>query len=83
MGQLKDRYPQMYLSTEQFCAPAPEALVPVGAVAELPLPGSRAFSGFGCFMALATVDHVPRPLVLVRTDQAAEGEHVPDADGRP
>lgn len=58
-----------------------------GDEAELLVLGSRAFSGFGGFMAgsvaLATVAHAARPVVLVRADQTLEDEHEPDAEGRP
>ncbi|QOV33732.1 universal stress protein [Streptomyces ferrugineus] len=84
---LGERYPQVSLSTEQIARAAPEALVDAGADAELLVLGSRAFSGFGGFMAgsvaQATVARVARPVVLVRADQSLADEHVPDADGRP
>ncbi|MEU0649451.1 universal stress protein [Streptomyces umbrinus] len=87
MDQLNEHYPQVYLSADQISRPAADALVSAGAEAELMVLGSRAFSGFGGFMAgsvaLATVAHVTRPVVLVRADQTLEDEHMPDADGRP
>jgi len=87
VDQVNERYPQVYLSAEQIARPAAEALVSAGTEAELLVLGSRAFSGFGGFMAgsvaLATVAHVPRPVVLVRADESPEAEHMPDADGRP
>ncbi|WP_367325267.1 universal stress protein [Streptomyces sp. HUAS ZL42] len=87
MDRLHERYPQVALSAEQIALPAVDALVSAGSEADLLVLGSRAFSGFGGFMAgsvaLATVAHVPRPVVLVRADQTLEDEHVPDAKGGP
>ncbi|KUO17730.1 universal stress protein [Streptomyces dysideae] len=87
MDQLNERYPQVYLSGDQIARPASDALVEAGDEAELLVLGSRAFSGFGGFMAgsvaLMTVAHATRPVVLVRADQTLEDEHTPDAEGRP
>ncbi|MFD5256332.1 universal stress protein [Streptomyces bobili] len=87
MDRLNERYPQVYLSGEQIARSAPDALVTAGNEAELLVLGSRAFSGFGGFMAgsvaLLTVAHVTRPVILVRADQTIEEEHLPDAEGRP
>ncbi|MFI1566512.1 universal stress protein [Streptomyces sp. NPDC020490] len=87
LDRLNEQYPQVYLSGEQIARPAAEALVSAGDGAELLVLGSRAFSGFGGFMAgsvaLATVAHVRRPVVLVRAERTAADEHVPDAGGRP
>ncbi|MCZ4602763.1 universal stress protein [Streptomyces sp. Lzd4kr] len=87
MDRLNERCPQVYLSAEQISRPAADALVAAGDEAELLVLGSRAFSGFGGFMAgsvaLATVARTVRPVVLVRADQTLEGEHEPDAEGRP
>ncbi|MFI7413456.1 universal stress protein [Streptomyces sp. NPDC049627] len=86
MDRLNERYPQVYLSAEQISRPAADALVAASDEAELLALGSRAFSGFGGFLAgsvaLATVAHVARPVVLVRADQTLEDEHLPDAEGR-
>ncbi|MES5819834.1 universal stress protein [Streptomyces sp. RG80] len=86
MDQINERYPQVYMSADQISRPAAEALVAAGDEAELLVLGSRAFSGFGGFMAgsvaLATVAHVARPVVLVRADQTPDDEHAPDAEGR-
>ncbi|MDF3148046.1 universal stress protein, partial [Streptomyces sp. T21Q-yed] len=87
MDRLNERYPQVYLSAEQISRPAADALVAAGDEAELLVLGSRAFSGFGGFMAgsvaLATVAHAARPVVLVRADQILEDDHEPDAEGLP
>ncbi|WP_155056048.1 universal stress protein [Streptomyces blattellae] len=87
LDRLNERYPQVYLSAEQISRPASDALVAAGDESELLVLGSRAFSGFGGFMAgsvaLMTVAHVARPVVLVRADQTVEDEHVPDPEGRP
>ncbi|AZQ39478.1 universal stress protein [Streptomyces cyaneochromogenes] len=87
MDRLNERYPQVYLSAEQISKQAADALVAAGDEAELLVLGSRAFSGFGGFLAgsvaLATVARATRPAVLVRADQTLEDEHEPDAEGRP
>ncbi|MGQ4388663.1 universal stress protein [Streptomyces sp. SAS_270] len=87
MDRLNERYPQVCLSAEQIARPAAEALVAAGAEGELLVLGSRAFSGLGGFMAgsvaLATVAHVTRPVILVRADRTAEDDHAPDEEGRP
>ncbi len=86
LDRLNERYPQVYLSAEQIPRPAPDAMVAAGDESELLVLGSRAFSGLGGLMAgsvaLATVAHVTRPVVLVRADQALEDEHEPDEAGR-
>ncbi|MHC3472683.1 universal stress protein [Streptomyces sp. 7R007] len=87
MDRLGEQYPQVFMSATQVPRPAAEALVTAATEAELLVLGSRAFSGFGGFMAgsvaLATVAHVRRPVVLVRALTTAEDEYVPDAAGRP
>ncbi|MFI8536486.1 universal stress protein [Streptomyces aquilus] len=87
LERLGESYPQVRLSADQVPNSAPEALVAVADEAELLVLGSRAFSGFGGFMAgsvaLATVARATRPVVLVRAHQRPESEHLPDAEGRP
>ncbi|PWI13263.1 stress-inducible protein [Streptomyces sp. Act143] len=87
LDRLGESYPQVRLSADQVPHSAPDALVAVGDEAELLVLGSRAFSGFGGFMAgsvaLATVARVTRPVVLVRAHQRLESEHLPDAGGGP
>ncbi|MFJ9898278.1 universal stress protein [Streptomyces sp. NPDC091280] len=87
MDRVNERYPQVCLSADQIARPAAEALVQAGAQGELLVLGSRAFSGFGGFMAgsvaLAAVARATGPVVLVRADWRPEDEHVPDAGGRP
>ncbi|ANS70130.1 hypothetical protein SLINC_7906 [Streptomyces lincolnensis] len=86
MDRISERYPQLYLSADQISRPAADALVAAGDDSEMLVLGSRAFSGFGGFMAgsvaLATVAHVTRPVILVRADQTIEDEHLPDEEGR-
>ncbi len=86
MDRLNERCPQVHLSADQVSRPAADALVAAGDEAELLVLGSRAFSGFGGFMAgsvaLATVARVTRPVVLVRADQTLEDEHTQDAEHR-
>lgn len=87
MDRLSERYPQVYLSAEQIARPPADALVSAGEEAELLVLGSRAFSGVGGFLAgsvaLATVAHATRPVVLVRADETPASERVPDAGGVP
>ncbi|MFJ9535881.1 universal stress protein [Streptomyces sp. NPDC101225] len=87
MDQLNERHPQVYLSAEQVARPAVDALVEAAAESELLVLGSRAFSGFGGYMAgsvaLSTVARATRPVVLVRADRTPEDEHLPDAAGLP
>lgn len=87
MAQINERYPKLYLSAEQIPRPAAESLVAAGDAGEMLVLGSRAFSGFGGFLAgsvaLQTVTRTERPVVLVRADQTVEDEHVLDAEGRP
>lgn len=87
LDRLGESYPQVRLSADQVPNSAPDALVAAADEAELLVLGSRAFSGFGGFMAgsvaLATVARATRPVVLVRAHQRLESEHLPDADGRP
>ena len=87
MDRVNERYPQVYLSAEQIARPASDALVAAGAEGELLVLGSRAFSGFGGFLAgsvaLATVARVPRPVVLVRADETPASERMPGSDGKP
>jgi nucleotide-binding universal stress UspA family protein len=87
VDRLNERYPQVSLSAEHVSRPATDALIEAGDEAELLVLGSRAFSGFGGFMAgsvaLVTVARVARPVVLVRAGQSADDKHGPDARGRP
>ncbi|MEU9733890.1 universal stress protein [Streptomyces sp. NPDC048002] len=84
--RLTERFPRVRLSTEQIARPAPEALCAAGAESALLVLGSRAFSGLGGFLAgsvaLATVAHVTRPVVLVRAGRTGEDEHEPDDASR-
>jgi nucleotide-binding universal stress UspA family protein len=85
MDQLNERHPQVHLRAEQVSRPAVDALTEAGAEAELLVLGSRAFSGFGGYMAgsvaLATVGRATRPVVLVRADRTPGDEHLPTAEG--
>ncbi|MGR3867481.1 universal stress protein [Streptomyces graminifolii] len=85
MDRVNERYPQVYLSAEQISRPPAEALATADAEAELLVLGSRAFSGFGGFLAgsvaSATVARVTRPVVLVRADETPASERLPESDG--
>ncbi|WP_329267820.1 universal stress protein [Streptomyces sp. NBC_01451] len=86
MDRVDERYPQVRLSAELLARPAADALAAEGAEAELLVLGSRAFSGFGGFMAgsvaSATVARATRPVVLVRAGRTLDDEYLPDAEGR-
>ncbi|MFE2889562.1 universal stress protein [Streptomyces sp. NPDC059272] len=87
MDRVNERYPQVYLSAEQISRPPAEALATADAEAELLVLGSRAFSGFGGFLAgsvaSATVARVTRPVVLVRADETPASERLPESGGAP
>ncbi|WP_405848118.1 universal stress protein [Streptomyces sp. NBC_01518] len=87
LDRVNERYPQVYLSAEQISRPPADALVAAGAEGELLVLGSRAFSGFGGFLAgsvaLATVARATRPVVLVRADETSASERMPGTDGSP
>ncbi|MFF4541863.1 universal stress protein [Streptomyces aureus] len=85
MDRLSERYPQVYMRSEQISRPAADALVTTAAEGELLVLGSRAFSGVGGFLAgsvaLATIARLTGPAVLVRADSTSESEREPVAAG--
>ncbi|MDQ0958145.1 nucleotide-binding universal stress UspA family protein [Streptomyces sp. B4I13] len=87
MDRLTERYPQVYISAEQLRLSPARALESEAEEAELLVLGSQGFGAVGGFfagsVAMATVAHVQRPVVLVRAGNRAEDERFPDADGRP
>ena len=76
--------PEVQLSDEQVEGPATAALLKVADQAELTVLGSRGLSGFTGFLvgsvALGVVARATRPVVLVRADEEAADEHLPDQD---
>ncbi|MGW1627189.1 universal stress protein [Streptomyces sp. NPDC002172] len=83
---LSERYPQLYIAAEQVHRQPAPALLAEAADAELLVIGSRRTGGGSGFMsgsvALATVAHVDRPVVLVRGGETAADEHLPDGSGK-
>ncbi|MGY4742242.1 universal stress protein [Streptomyces sp. ATMOS53] len=82
---LTERYPGLYISAEQVRRQPGPALLAAAEIAELLVIGSQGTGGVGGFMsgsvAMATVAHVDRPVVLVRADETAADEHLPDGKG--
>ena len=80
--RLNERYPQLYIAAEQVRRQPAPALLAEAENAELLVIGSRGLGGIGGFMAgsvaMATVAHAERPVVLVRADETAADEHLPD-----
>lgn len=80
--RLNERYPQLYVAAEQVRMQPGPALLAEAENAELLVIGSQGFGGVGGFMsgsvAMATVAHVERPVVLVRAGETAADEHLPD-----
>ncbi|WP_416981346.1 universal stress protein [Streptomyces sp. T028] len=85
-GLLHERYPRLYIAAEQVRRKPGPALVAEAESAELLVIGSKGFSGVSGLMAgsvaLATVAHADRPVVLVRAGETAADEHLADS-GRP
>ncbi|MFF0096366.1 universal stress protein [Streptomyces canus] len=80
--RLNERYPQLYIAAEQVRRQPAPALLAEAENAELLVIGSQGLGGIGGFMAgsvaMSTVAHVERPVVLVRADETAADEHLPD-----
>ncbi|KOU77427.1 stress-inducible protein [Streptomyces sp. MMG1533] len=87
VDRLNERYPQLYIAAEQVRKQPGPALLAEAENAELLVIGSQGLSGMGGFMsgsvAMATVAHVERPVVLVRAGDTAQDEHLPDNAGKP
>ncbi|MFI6359586.1 universal stress protein [Streptomyces sp. NPDC050743] len=79
--------PGVRLTDEQVEGPATAALLEAAEQAELLVLGSRGLSGFTGLLvgsvAQGVVAEATRPVVLVRTWEEAEDEHVPADDGSP
>ncbi|MFF4656080.1 universal stress protein [Streptomyces sp. NPDC001381] len=84
---LHERYPRLYIAAEQVRRQPGPALLAESETAELLVIGSQGAGGVGGFMsgsvALATVAHADRPVVLVRAGETATDEHLPDGSGKP
>ncbi|WP_037624672.1 universal stress protein [Streptomyces aureus] len=85
VDRLDERYPRLYLSSEQLSLPPVEALVAAAEEAELLVLGNRALGGVGGFLAgsvaLATVARLTRPAVLVRADETSGSAREAVTDG--
>ncbi|WP_128381347.1 universal stress protein [Streptomyces cavernae] len=85
--RLNERYPQLCIVTEQLRRPPGPALLAEAEDAELLVLGSRGFGGVGGFfagsVAMATVAHAGRPVVLVRSGHTRQDDHLPDRSGEP
>jgi len=83
--QLNDRYPRLYVAAEQVRRQPGPALLAEAANAELLVIGSQGTGSVGGFMsgsvAMSTVAHVDRPVVLVRGGETATDERHPDRSG--
>ncbi|MEV3858155.1 universal stress protein [Streptomyces sp. NPDC050095] len=83
--QLGARHPQLYMAAEQVRRPPRPALLAEAERAELLVLGSQGLGGMGGVLAgsvaMDTVAHARRPVVLVRAGQGAESEHLPGTDG--
>jgi nucleotide-binding universal stress UspA family protein len=86
LDQIDEQYPQLSLTAEQVRRQPGPALLAEAANAELLVIGSQGLSGVRGFaagsVAMATVAHAERPVVLVRAGEKTEDEHLPDG-GRP
>ncbi len=87
VDRISERYPQLYIAAEQVCRRPGPALLAEAENAELLVVGSQGLSTVGGFaagsVAMATVAHAERPVVLVRAHETAEDEHLPDGTGKP
>ncbi|MCX5554685.1 universal stress protein [Streptomyces sp. NBC_00038] len=85
--RLNERYPQLYVAAEQVRRPPGPTLLAEAETAELLVIGSQGLGGVGGFfsgsVAMATVAHAERPVVLVRAGDTGEDEHLPDSAGKP
>lgn len=84
---LNERYPQVTVTTEQVRRQPGPALLAEAERAELLVIGNQGVGSVGGFLsgsvAMATVAHAERPVVLVRAGDSAWKERLPDGSGRP
>ncbi|MDT3399381.1 NAD(P)-dependent oxidoreductase [Streptomyces sp. B1866] len=85
--QVRDAHPDVEIITEEVPGQPAAVLSTAADESELLVLGSRALSGAVGFLvgsvAMATVSHAARPVILVRAGQCAEDEHLPDLYGAP
>ncbi|MFK4104294.1 universal stress protein [Streptomyces sp. NPDC019531] len=85
--RLNECYPQVHIAAEQVRLPPGPALLAESDNAELLVIGSQGLGRVEGLLAgsvaMATVAHAAGPVVLVRADDTAEREHVPDGSGKP
>ncbi|WP_316751890.1 universal stress protein [Streptomyces herbicida] len=86
LDRLNERYPQLYLAAEQVRRQPGPALIAEAEDAELLVIGSQGLGGVGRLMsgsvAMATMAHAERPVVLVRAGETPPDEHVPEGSGK-
>jgi nucleotide-binding universal stress UspA family protein len=87
-GRTGERYPQASVTTELLGRQPVPALLAEAENAELLVVGSQGLGGIGGFVAgsvaLGTVAHARRPVVLVRAGEGPKDEHLPgEADTSP
>ncbi|GAU70521.1 hypothetical protein SSP35_20_00170 [Streptomyces sp. NBRC 110611] len=86
-AELRERYPDLEITTDHLTGAPPEVLCDVAKESELLALGSARLGRLAGFfigsVAMSTVTHVERPTVLVRAGTTAVDEHVSATDGRP
>ncbi|MFF4544646.1 universal stress protein [Streptomyces sp. NPDC001406] len=86
LDRLNERYPQLYMAAEPLGRQPGPALIAEADDAELLVIGSQGLAGVGGFLsgsvAMATVAHAERPVVLVRAGETPADEHLPDGSCR-
>ncbi|GAU69818.1 hypothetical protein SSP35_14_01520 [Streptomyces sp. NBRC 110611] len=86
-AELRERYPDLEITTDHLTGAPPEVLCDVARESELLALGSARLGRLAGFfvgsVAMSTVAHVERPVVLVRARTTAVDEHVSATDGRP
>jgi nucleotide-binding universal stress UspA family protein len=82
LDRLNERYPQLYMAAEPVRRQPGPALIAAADDAELLVIGSQGLAGVGGLLsgsvAMATVAHAERPVVLVRAGETSADEHLPD-----
>ncbi|MFE7612302.1 universal stress protein [Streptomyces celluloflavus] len=86
-ADLRNRYPDLDITADNLMGPPTETLCDAAREAELLALGTARVGGLAGFLvgsvAMATVAHTDRPVVLVRAETTAADEHRPPTDGRP
>ncbi|MFF2923317.1 universal stress protein [Streptomyces celluloflavus] len=86
-ADLRNRYPDLDITTDHRTGPPPEVLCDAAREAELLAMGSARIGTLAGFLlgsvGLSTAAHSERPVVFVRAGTTADDEHRPATDGRP